>query len=269
VSADTAARLARGAVGEPAGDGFLLRWRRVVEGGPGPRLARTVGPEEIEQLVPIALRAHLREGEGESEHRSGAIGFVKFLGTEDLLLARGPNAWADALEGIVTTVQRGVDDEDITLLASDIDANGGKLILGAGVPTAGDDDEGRMLRAAGAVLDTPLGLPIKIGVNRGHVFAGEIGAEFRRTFTVMGDTVNLAARLMAAASPGQLYSTAEVLDRSRTLFTADALEPFYVKGKAKPVQAYAVGDATGVRELKTSTLPFVGRDNELDQLRDA
>jgi class 3 adenylate cyclase/tetratricopeptide (TPR) repeat protein len=241
----------------------------VTEGGPGPRVAREVTPEEIEHNVPVALRAHLREGEGESEHRYSAIGFVKFLGTDDLLLARGPDALADALESIVTTVQRAVNDEDITLLASDIDANGGKLILGAGVPTARDDDEGRMLRAARAILDTPFDLPVKIGVNRGHVFAGEIGAEFRRTFTVMGDTVNLAARLMAAASPGQLYSTAEVLDRSRSLFTADALEPFYVKGKAKPVQAYAVGDTTGLRELETSTLPFVGRDDELERLREA
>ena len=160
-------------------------------------------------------------------------------------------------------------DEDVTFLASDIDANGGKLILGAGVPTARDDDEGRMLRAACTILDTPLAPPVKIGVNRGHVFAGEIGAEFRRTFTVMGDTVNLAARLMAAAAPGQLYTTAEVLDRSRSLFVAEALEPFYVKGKAKPVQAYAVGETTGVRSVETSTLPFVGRDDELHGLRDA
>jgi class 3 adenylate cyclase/tetratricopeptide (TPR) repeat protein len=269
VSADTAARLAQGAVGEPAGDGFLLRWRRVIEGGPGPRLAREVAPERIEKNVPIALRVHLREGERESEHRSAAIGFVKFQGIDDLLAAHGPDAAADALDGIVRAAQRAVADEDITLLASDLDANGGKLILGAGVPTARDDDEGRMLRAARAILDTPLALPVKIGVNRGHVFAGEIGAEFRRTFTVMGDTVNLAARLMAAATPGELYSTADVLDRSRSLFGAVALEPFFVKGKAQPVQAYSVGDASGVRDVETSTLPFVGRDDELERLREA
>ena len=44
--------------------------------------------------------------------------------------------------------------------------------------------------------------PIRIGVNRGSVFVGEVGPPYRRTFTVMGDAVNLAARLMAKAETG-------------------------------------------------------------------
>ena len=42
---------------------------------------------------------------------------------------------------------------------------------------------------------------IRIGVNKGPVFVGDIGPRFRRTFTVMGDAVNLAARVMAKAEP--------------------------------------------------------------------
>jgi class 3 adenylate cyclase len=56
-----------------------------------------------------------------------------------------------------------------------------------------------MLRAVRRIAEAGTSFPLKIGVNRGHVFAGEIGTEFRSTYTVMGDTVNLAARLMAAA----------------------------------------------------------------------
>ena len=66
----------------------------------------------------------------------------------------------------------------------------------------------------------------------------------------MGDAVNLAARLMAQAepaAPAAIYATADVLDRSNTLFETTELPPFEVKGKAKPVQAWSVGKAKGSR----------------------
>ena len=82
---------------------------------------------------------------------------------------------------------------------------------------ARDDDEGRAACAPlGRSRTSPHRLPLRIGVHRGHVFAGEIGTTFRATYTVMGDTVNLAARLMAAASENEIYASPAVLDRSRT-----------------------------------------------------
>ena len=50
-------------------------------------------------------------------------------------------------------------------------------------------------------------LPVRVGVNRGHVFAGEVGPPYRRTYTVMGDVVNLAARLCAKAPWRAIYAT--------------------------------------------------------------
>ena len=68
----------------------------------------------------------------------------------------------------------------------------------------------------------------------------------------MGDAVNLAARLMAKAEPGTIYATADVLDRSNTLFETTELAPFAVKGKAQPVQAWSVGRAKGSRTRNVS-----------------
>ena len=62
----------------------------------------------------------------------------------------------------------------------------------------------------------------------------------------MGDTVNLAARLMAAAGPGELLASPSVLDRSAPNQTR-ALEPFSVKGKSEPVHAFALGAETATR----------------------
>jgi class 3 adenylate cyclase/tetratricopeptide (TPR) repeat protein len=269
VSQATADRLARGAVGAAKGDGRMLRWRQVVEGGPGPNRARPVPAEAVESSVPVALRSRLAHGAGESEHRLASVGFVKFLGTDDLIAAEGPEATAIALDAIVSSVQNAADEQSVTFLASDIDANGGKIILTAGVPVMQEDDEGRILRAARALLDQPQPLPVRIGINRGHVFAGEIGTSFRRTFTVMGDTVNLAARLMAAAKPGEIYATGTVLDQARTMFSTEAIEPFYVKGKSEPVQAYGVGPPTGTKSESFGTLPFRGREKELTILANA
>ena len=85
----------------------------------------------------------------------------------------------------------------------------------------------------------------------------------------MGDTVNLAARLMASAEPGRIYATRPVLELSRTLFETTPLEPFHVKGKSQAVQAYAVGGRGDDRsqELRTD-LPFTGRADELREVVD-
>lgn len=269
VSPATAERLPGGAVGARKGDGLLLRWRRVAEDGPGPMPPRPVATSAVESSIPVALRTRLAQGAGEAEHRLASVGFVKFQGTDDLIATEGPDAAAEALDAIIRAVQSAADDESVTFLASDIDDNGGKIILTTGVPATQDDDEGRMLRAVRAVMDEALPLPLRIGVNRGHVFAGDIGTTYRRTFTVMGDAVNLAARLMAAAQPGEIYATPSVLDHARTHFTIEALEPFNVKGKSEAVQAYRVGAETGSRRDPFGSLPFLGRDKELAMLAHA
>ena len=266
ISRDTAARLPPGAVGAVKGAGRLLRWRQVPDGGPGPAPARPVPPGDVEASVPLALRVRLAQGAGESEHRLASVAFIKFSGVDDLLTSGGPDRAAAALDTIVRTVQQAAERESVTFLASDIDANGGKIILTTGVPATLEDDEGRLLRAARSVTESSHPLPLRIGVNRGHVFAGDIGTEFRRTFTVMGDTVNLAARLMAAAQPGQILATAPVLDQARTRFVTVPLEPFSVKGKTEPVQAYRVGAATASKADVFGTLRFAGRDKELTTL---
>ena len=266
VSPDTADRLPARAIGEAKGEGRLLRWRRVDESGPGPSPARDVDVASIEASIPAALRARLGERGGESEHRTASVAFVKFQGVDDLLLSSGPDATAVALDSVVNAIEGSADAEQVTFLASDIDANGGKIILVSGVPIAQEDDEGRILRSVRRLAEQPLPLPVRIGVNRGHVFVGDVGTEFRRTFTVMGDTVNLAARLMAAAAPGEIFATAGVLERANTTFSTDVLKPFAVKGKSAPVQAYRVGTATGPRKTTYGSLPFRGRDTELARL---
>lgn len=282
VSPATASRLDASLVAGAKGPGVLLRPR--VDAAPLPTEVETSFPARaaaddaaLAAGVPTLLREHLLAGGGESEHRHASIAFLHFDGTDELIARRGVEWAAGALERLVRDVQAAAEEHGATFLASDLDHDGGKLILVGGVPRSLGDDDGRVLRAVRQVVDASAaavaageGIPVRVGINRGPVFVGAVGPPYRRTFTVMGDAVNLAARLMAKASRGQVLASAGVLAQSRTAFSTTALEPFFVKGKSRPVQAFAVGAALGTQETRRSArLPLVGRDAELEVLTEA
>jgi len=229
---------------------------------------RDAGPD-LEPFVPVALSSHLRLEAGEAEHRQVTAAFLKFTGVEALLAQGGPAALAESLSSLGALVGDATSDLGVTWLESDIDVDGGKIYLAAGAPSSTGADEERMLRALRAVLDGDPALTLRAGVHRGPVFAGDIGASDRRSYAVMGDTVNLAARLAARAEPGQILATGEVLERSQTRFETEP-QPFLVKGKERAVTAYSVGAVTGVaEEERAQELPIVGRESELADLEAA
>ena len=271
VSTQTAALLPARCLGVSKGTGVLLQ-----RAPPGedklPLIPRPIVPHATLALcLPPAVRSHVLGGGGAPEHRPATIAFIKFEGIDTLIEERGADVAADLLHRLVTLVEAATEAQGIALLGSDIDVNGGKLILTAGAPIATGEDEERMLLALRAIVDAVTPIAIRIGVNRGAIFAGDIGPFYRRTYTVMGDAVNLAARLMAKALPGRIYATADVLDRSNTLFQTTALEPFMAKGKSKPVEAWDVGKAIGsrTRHGTLQALPLTGRDAEIATLQDA
>ncbi|MEP6661154.1 MAG: adenylate/guanylate cyclase domain-containing protein [Acidimicrobiales bacterium] len=268
VSSATRALLPSGAAPTPKGAGWLLRSRGAIATRPGPVLRNAIEPATVFRFVPAVLRDHLSAGDAEPEHRIASVGFIRFKGVDTLLATAGPERTCAALNELVVCVQEAAMAEGVTFLASDIDHDGGKLILSTGVPAAQEDDEGRMLRTMRRIVEASPELPLQIGVNRGHVYAGEIGTAYRCAYTVMGDTVNLAARLMAAAPVGAIYTMPGVLDAAHTLFDVTALEPLQVKGKSEPLLAYAVGAETSSRDPETQgALPFTGRAQELIALR--
>jgi class 3 adenylate cyclase/tetratricopeptide (TPR) repeat protein len=264
VSPATAARLAAPTIGAELGPGYLLR---AAPAGAGtsvrPRRSPS-SPELLERALPLALRSHLSTGRRDAEHRRVTIAFLKFGGVDDLLRTRGAADTAAALHTTIETVQQVVDGHGVTFLGTDIDAGGGKILLASGAPTSGGNDEERMLLALRDVIEGSPPLPLRIGVHTGPVFAGDVGPRYRRAYTVMGDAVNLAARVMSRSSPGEVLATDEVLDHSRTLFETAQLEPFMVKGKSQPVVASTVGPVRGSREGGSHIeLPLVGREAEL------
>ena len=271
VGAATAAQIEPSCLGEPAGPGSVLAG--VPSGVPPVPHEPPARPADrlIAGCLSTALREHVLAAPPAPEHRTATVAFLEFGGVEDVVASEGAQPAARALDELVGVVQAAVDHYRVCFLGSDVSAAGGKLILTAGVPSAVGDDEERMLLALRQIVESETRLPVRAGVNRGQQFAGEIGPPYRRTYTVMGDAVNLAARLMTAAPWGAIYATDCVLERSQTRFARTPTAPLTVKGKSEPVQAWEVGAARGAeaRGREREGLDLVGRDHELAVLREA
>ncbi|MGI9667441.1 MAG: ATP-binding protein, partial [Acidimicrobiia bacterium] len=268
ISHATAAALPVGSAKVAKGGGWILSWRKPrVDpcGVPAFHLDCCAVPGDY---LSAPLRDALSVGAADSEHRLATVVFIKVFGTDSLIRAKGSAGAAVELEALVAEITRIADDEEITFLGTDVDESAFKIILVAGVPTTSVDEDGAALRAARRIGDIETSLALKIGVNGGHVFTGEVGTSDRSTYTIMGDTVNLAARLMAAAPTGSIYVSPQVADGSRSLFATNPVEAFHVKGKTLPVQAVALGELTGTRAATDAgDVSFVGRTDSLEQLR--
>src|SRR5207245_10569771 len=112
---------------------------------------------------------------------------------------------------------------------------------------------------------------MRMGINTGPVVVGAIGHDLRMDYTAVGDTTNLAARLLAIAQPGQIVTSRRTQHLRDRLFSFEDLGDFQVKGKTDPVRAYAVtGELLGRTRLEVSKerglTPLVGRVLELELL---
>ena len=176
LSEETAALLDDDVIGEERGAGRLLRAAPDVRGTVEP--LPSIEGIGLEVAVPAPLRAQLLEvGPLEGEHRNAAIAFIRYRATDEVIATEGPEAAAAALDSLVRTVQAAAAAHGVTFLESDIDRDGGKIIVVSGAPQTFGDDEERMLRTVRAILDEGLPLPVHIGVSQGRVFAGQVGRE--------------------------------------------------------------------------------------------
>ena len=155
---------------------------------------------------------------------------------------------------------------------------GDEIMALFGAPVAHEDDPARALQAVLDMMDalvdfnrqqdTDLGL--HAGVNTGLVVAGGIGSRGRRQYSVMGDAVNLAARLEDASERGEVLLGPDTYRFVAPLFDCEALSPLRLKGKAEPVQVYKLLgksiDPGRVRGLTGLASQMVGRDAELATL---
>ena len=129
---------------------------------------------------------------------------------------------------------------------------GDELMIVYGAPISSEDDTERAVLTAIEMQNQIEKLnetrkkrkesPIKVGVgiNRGLVVSGNIGSRDMMDYTVIGDTVNLGARLCSAAGPDEIFVSESVFQETKNKFPYKKLEPIKVKGKEKKVNVYEI-----------------------------
>lgn len=180
------------------------------------------------------------------------------------------------LDAYIRWVQGVVNAYDGILVQLTIGDKGSYLYAAFGAPIAHNDDAIRALRAAHDLQNPPAEFsyipPPQIGVSRGRMRVGPYGSAVRRTYGVLGDEVNVAARLMQAARAGQTLVTERVTEATGRSFEFERLEPLRVKGKSEPLRILAVRGARAEMAhamAEEYALPVVGRARELDSIQQA
>ncbi|HEU5041133.1 MAG TPA: adenylate/guanylate cyclase domain-containing protein [Gemmatimonadales bacterium] len=187
------------------------------------------------------------------ERRPITVLFSDIRGFTAMAESMGPDAVARILSEYFTEMVEVIFEHGGTL-----DKFIGDAIMALwGAPISHEDDPDRAVRAAVAMqraIDdlnrkwAAAGGPeigVGIGINYGEVFAGNIGSHRRLEYTVLGDAVNVAARLCAEAGPGEILVTEPLLGVVREQVDTEFLPELALKGKAQVVQVYRLKQTAG------------------------
>ena len=226
-------------------------------------------PEQLRPylLKPVYERLGAGQGEFLTELRPAVAMFLQFEGLD----YDGDPAVGEQLNQYVKWVQAVVEKFGGFLLSVAMGDKGSHLYCCFGAPIAHENSAWRALAAAQELRAPPVELGFitatRIGVSSGTMRTGAYGSVRRRTYGVLGDDVNLAARLMEHAAPGQVLASGQVRRAVGQAFAWQEFAPIKAKGKTEPVPVFALlsrsgGGDSGVTEPQYA-LPMVGREREL------
>jgi class 3 adenylate cyclase/tetratricopeptide (TPR) repeat protein len=179
------------------------------------------------------------------------------------------------LDRFIRDVQAVLARYDGNLIQLTIGDKGSYLFAAFGAPVAHEDD---IQRAASAALELrELGkhfdflAPLQIGLSSGFMRTGAYGGSMQRTYGVIGDSTNLAARLMQAAAPGQILAARRVYYAAARGFEWREVGEIALKGKSRPIavrELVRINHGAYRHHDQLYSFPIVGRRKELDLLRE-
>jgi adenylate cyclase len=243
-----------------------------VPADPWPALpAGALADETIRPWLLASVYERLSAGQGQflAELRPAVALFARFGGID----YDADEEAAAKLDAYIRWVQQIVARYEGALLQLTIGDKGCYYYVAFGAPLAHDDDPARAVAAALELQVLPPHLEgvvgTQIGISRGRMRTGAYGGPTRRTYGVLGDDVNMAARLMGTAELGQILVSQQIADAVARQYTLRYVGAISVKGKQAPVQVSLVLDRRQPSTQRPATLflnPLVGREAELAQL---
>ena len=221
-------------------------------------------------------RLRWRSARGSSERRQLTIMVCNMVGSTPLSARLDPEDMRDliaAFHKVVADVVARFDGFVAQYL-------GDGVLVYFGYPAAHEHDAEQAVRAGLAILDavgtlkaaSGVTLQARVGIATGLVVVGEqLGTGDTQQRVAIGETPNLAARLQAAAAPGEVVIAASTRRLVGRMFDCRALGADEVKGLPQPVEAWQVrGETAGVSRFEArragALSPLVGRQEEIELL---
>jgi class 3 adenylate cyclase len=233
---------------------------RVVHGrlGPDSRRLFLADPAgnliELHQLDTCRCTARAREGIGQARV-SGTVLFADMRGFTSVAERLSPSDVVPLLNEYFAMLSAVTREHGGTVFH----IAGDGLMAGFGLPLPADDASGRAVSAARGMIagfgrlaadwKARLGIEtgIGIGINAGDVIVGDVGAPERPSYTLIGDTVNVAARLVQRARAGEALFSLSV-KRSLDPVPSGIVElpPLVLRGRTRPVEIYCMESPTRI-----------------------
>jgi class 3 adenylate cyclase len=258
---------------------FCLYCGTTLEGGSAPRRPSLDGLMLLRNYIPheLAERILAAGKQIESERRLVTIVFADVTGFTALSERMDPEDLSailnECFSGLISVVLKyeGTIDKFI--------GDGIMAIFGA--PLAHENDPERAVRCAvdmvadierfnatrGNALGGPLGL--HVGLHSGMVIAGNVGSDLRMDYSVIGDTVNLASRLVEIAPRGQVYLSADTQKLVADIVNVEGPVSSTLRGKPTPVLVYHLLSIKNESDRRVTVMGqdnFVGRLQELEEI---
>ncbi len=235
----------------------------------------------LSAAAPSPLIDKMRAAKLTGERKPVTALFADVVGSTALAERMDPEDWTAMMNEAFDEMSKAIFRYEGTIAQLQGDA----MVAFFGAPVAHEDDPDRAVRAAldmvasidefARQLKATHGIDFRIraGINSGPVVVGNLGTDLRYEYTALGDAMNVAARMQAAAEPGSVVMTSNTHRLVTDAFETEDLGEIVVKGKTEPVHAYRVLGAKAVpdrrRGLERVGLEsrMVGRDNQLEALR--
>lgn len=231
--------------------------------------------------APPPLIEKMRTARLTGERKPVTALFADVVGSTTLAERMDPEDWTAMMNEAFDLMSKAVFRYEGTIAQLQGDA----MLAFFGAPVAHEDDPERAVRAAlemvaateefARQLKASHGIDFRIraGINSGPVVVGNVGTDLRYEYTALGDAMNVAARMQAAARPGTVMITANTQRLVGDVFELEDLGAIAVKGKTEPIHAFRVVGLTALpgrrRGLQSVGLesPMIGRQSELETLR--
>ena len=219
----------------------------------------------------IQDQLHYNNGVIEGEHR---VLTTLFVGIDSLRknLEADIDRSVSAVNNYFTALNEIIVNHGGVFARLDSSGTSEKMLIFFGAPVSSGRDAHNCLKAvleiesALSELNEQFNIPIKhrYGINTGLCFVGDVGGQWRREYTAMGDAINLAARFMAKSAYGEILVGEETIKICGDDFITRDGGLIEVKGKTQPVRIYRLDS---LNEKDSSSELMIGRDKELQQAR--